>query len=183
MAALAQPHRSVVHEDFRSSEWAATTLGQLRLQGLITPLAHEAGERFQVIMGEYLSSIMAPTGGNHSGKGYDCIPDACRIGQRHCECQMRKERFRDALSSIDRRLAALVVLVAVQGEPCPGGYVERLAEGLQSLVKHFKLDARSTTGAIRRYGPTWRPGGGDDGSISVISGVDRGPDGDVHGGD
>lgn len=159
-ASLEQPHRRDLPSDLRSSEKAATPLGQLNLLGFLTNEQHEAGERFQVIVGEYLSSIASPTAGNRSGGGYDCFPEQCQLNRRYCECRMRKDRFMEAcgnLLAIDHKAGVAVSHVAVHAQKCPLGYFRWLRMGLDALVDYFKLNARTDEGKIRRYGEIWRP--------------------------
>lgn len=159
-ASLNQPHRSGLPEDLRSSEKAATPLGRLYLMGFLSEEQHEAGERFQVIVGEYLSSIASPTMHGAAGRGYDCFPEECSVNRRYCECKMRKERFMEAcqnLLAIDHKAGVAVSHVAVHSENCPLGFFRWLKLGLDALVDHFKLNARTDEGRIRRYGEIWRP--------------------------
>lgn len=142
-----QPHRRDLPEDLRLSEKAGTVLGRLNLMGFISDHQHEAGQRFQVVVGEYLSSIGAPRGGGGAGRGYPCdgSPNC-----DPCECLVRKLAFREACKALDdagHRAGVAVAHVAVHGEPLVEGFYWWLKRGLTALVRHYGLDQRKRRAA------------------------------------
>jgi hypothetical protein len=151
LATSEQPHRRTLPASLRLSEKAATALGRANLVGLITDEQHEAGQRFQVTVGEYRASIGAPGNGARGG-GYACAPrwDAER-GRRVClaavcECRRRWEAFEGAARALwnaGHAAAAAVRWVAVLGEE-PGAMVDWLRAGLAALVGFYGLDRRRT---------------------------------------
>ena len=147
---LAQPHRRELPEDQRGSEKAATPLGALNLRRIITDEQHEAGQRYQVVVGEYRASIGAPREGGSAGGGYECKPVVTASGHSLCrslvcECARRKSAFEAAsraLADAGHRAGVAVSQVAVHANPCPYGYLDWLKVGLTALVEHFGLGAQ-----------------------------------------
>jgi hypothetical protein len=161
-ASLDQPHRAELPEELRGSEKACTVLGRLNLTGVLTDHQHEAGQRFQVIVGRYRQSIGAPTSEHGGGgKGMGCVPDDCRMGLvDDCACLAAKRAFLQAcrvLLDVDHKAAVAVSHVAVHDESCPTGYLPWLIKGLDALVEHFGLDVKGREGQMRRAGEIWRP--------------------------
>jgi hypothetical protein len=147
IATSEQPHRRTLPASLRLSEKAATPLGRANLVGLITDEQHEAGQRFQVTVGEYRASIGAPGNGAH-GSGYACVPrwDGERMVclAAACECRRRLEAFEDAARALwdaGSTAASVVRWVAVLGEE-PGPMVAQLRAGLTALVGFYGLDRR-----------------------------------------
>jgi hypothetical protein len=153
IATSEQPHRRTLPASLRLSEKAATALGRANLVGLISDEQHEAGQRFQVTVGEYRASIGAPGNGAHGG-GYACAPrwDA-ELGSMvclaaACECRRRWEAFDGAaraLWSAGAAASTMVRWVAVLGEE-PGPMVSWLRAGLTALVGFYGLDRRGREG-------------------------------------
>lgn len=153
-----QPHRRDLPEPLRLSEKAGTVLGRLNLTGFISDQQHEAGQRFQVVVGEYTASIGAPRDGGGAGKGYPCRPgwDAelermrCFSLTGECECRRRKDAFNEACRALldaGHRAAVAVSHVAVWDESTPSGYGDCLKRGLTALVRHYGLDQRKRRAA------------------------------------
>jgi hypothetical protein len=147
LATSEQPHRRTLPASLRLSEKAATPLGRANLTGKITDEQHEAGQRFQVTVGEYRASIGAPGNGAH-GSGYGCAPrwDGERMVclAAACECRRRWEAFDGATRALWGAGAAastMVRWVAVLGEE-PGAMVDWLRAGLEALVGFYGLDRR-----------------------------------------
>lgn len=149
IATSEQPHRRTLPASLRLSEKAATPLGRANLVGLITDAQHEAGQRFQVTVGEYRASIGAPGNGARGG-GYACAPRwdgermVCLVAV--CECRRRWEAFDGAMRML--RAAGEVASAAVRwvvicgGELDPLASVDRLRAGLTALVGFYGLDRR-----------------------------------------
>jgi hypothetical protein len=151
LATSEQPHRRTLPASLRLSEKAATALGRANLTGKITDEQHEAGQRFQVTVGEYRASIGAPGNGARGG-GYACAPrwDGERMVclAAACECRRRWEAFDGAMRML--RAAGEVASAAVRwvvicgGELDPLASVDRLRAGLTALVGFYGLDRRRT---------------------------------------
>jgi hypothetical protein len=153
IATSEQPHRRTLPASLRLSEKAATALGRLNLMGSISDEQHEAGQRFQVTVGEYRASIGAPGNGARGG-GYACAPrwDGERMVclAAACECRRRLEVYLGAMRALQDtglRSSGAVRLVAILDlEPDPLVSVAELRAGLTALVGFYGLDRRGREG-------------------------------------
>jgi len=94
-----------------------------------------------------MASIGAPAGTAGSGRGFDCGATADgRCVSAVCECLARKRSYDTALGALavgERRAAKAVMCVAVGREEFAGHELGDLLAGLDVLVAHFGLMARS----------------------------------------
>jgi hypothetical protein len=140
MMAGEQPHRAWLPEAHRRDERGGSILGCLNLLNRISEQQYEAGRRYSVIVGAYLSMANAPRGTAGSGRGYPCI------GSRDCPpetciCLSRTQVYNRAYEAISReggRPAHLAVnAVVINDHPCED--LESLSLGLSALAKHMGL--------------------------------------------
>lgn len=140
--AIDHPDRTSLPEALRTSPKSSTMFGRMNLNGLISDVQYEAGNRYMVIVGEYRVSIGIPDTGNRDGKGYMCL------GQRiceDCECQRRKERYDNAYETLMRigyRCARAVAHAAIYDSGCINGDISTLRIGLDALAEHFGISGK-----------------------------------------
>lgn len=138
-----QPHRAWLPADMRLAEKAATPLGALNLIGVITDRQYEAGQRYIVVVAEFLAMAGGPKDNFSAGKGYRCLGET---GCNPCECQRREIEYAAAesrLKDAGRSSYVIVRHVVVDGQECPPFQRQALKCGLDGLVRHFGLDSQS----------------------------------------
>ena len=133
-----QPHRAWLPQEHRLSEKAVDLLGCLNLKGIITDEQHEAGRRFSVEHGAYLSTIGGPTAIAGNGHGMGCNPERCDV--QLCYCRYAAEQYLSALfalSASGEACKVAVEMVALHGQR--PHFMAELRFGLDALVDHFGL--------------------------------------------
>jgi hypothetical protein len=141
MASL-QPHRIALPEALRAHERGESYLGCLNLLKRISEQQYESGRRFAVIVGAYRSVIGTPRGTAGTGGGYACNPDACKLDQAHCLCELRTARYRDATHALQlagQNAYNFTYRTAVTDLECQADAMVHLRAGLDALARHFGL--------------------------------------------
>lgn len=139
------PHRIGLPAALRSHERAESEIGRLNLANRISEQEYEAGRRYSVIVGAYLSMANAPRGMAGQGRGYDCV-GAMDCPVDTCICLARTQRFQRAYEAIGdlgwkvaHRAHKAINRVVIQDFVCFADEVEALKLGLSVLARHFGL--------------------------------------------
>jgi hypothetical protein len=142
--AARQPHRIRLPEALRTDEKAESVLGCLNLINRIskrtegnrpgiTNEQYEAGRRYSVLVGAYLSMIGIGTGGGGRG-AHDCETGACDI------CRATTQRYMRAHEAVPTRKAHMAINhVVIDDRLCDAEELEHLRAGLSALARHFGL--------------------------------------------
>lgn len=130
-----QPHRRALPPDARLDEKAVSELGRLELQGCITRLQYDTGNRYASIVGAYRATIGTPRAVAGAGHGYEC---SCTREQSCYSCAERKRAYDgayEALAASGRRALVAVNMVVINDEPTAD--IIELICGLNALSKQF----------------------------------------------
>jgi hypothetical protein len=144
-----QPHRRGVRSEDRMDERAESPLGRLALRNVITSAMHDAGSRFNVVVGAYRATIEAPKGTSGGGGARSSCwaeeadtANYCRIASDDCFCLRTKNTYDAAFEALSARgqiVAKVVARVAVHREDILPQDLVYLKVGLEALARHFGL--------------------------------------------
>lgn len=126
---------------------AATELGRMALEGLITEAQYIAGEKYARVVGKWRALVGGPRAIAGNGPGYDCMAD-CRDTDP-CKCRDRQQAFDAAFKALGgagapARAAVDCVVLADLGLAGDILVLAELRAGLSALDRHFEREHEST---------------------------------------
>ncbi len=140
--AAQNPDRRGLPEALRTHERAGSVLGRLSLRKCISEPEYEAGRRYSVIVGAYLSMAGAPQGLTGRGRGRDC-QGLADCPAETCICRYHTSRYMAAYEAIPSRAAHMAVnRVAIHDQALSDDQLIHLWAGLQALARHLGLTSK-----------------------------------------